>query len=249
MLRACKIFTRHFHPFWRLFPSAFWVLLFAIGFQSSIFSSNAFAQSAGLTSNDVRTDTNLEVVASPQSGSQAQSGGNVFDFSSSGGGRNTPPGPNLPSFAGGPCTGPGTGVSASGPGFSVGAGRSFEDEACQRRNWVQTLVGVSQHMPEVEANELKRVAIAIMMQDKYVGPAFEALGYDTSSPGQPQKRPQSTAVNFAQQPTSQAAAGQQRQRQPVRASMSQSCVAVVPSNASPQFRQLVAARGCEIRAR
>lgn len=248
MLRACKIFTRHSCPFWRLFPSTFSVLLFAIGFQSSIFSSGALAQSEGLTSNDVRTDTNLEVIASPQSGSQAQSGGNVFDFSSSGG-RNTPPGPNLPSFAGGPCTGPGTGVSASGPGFSVGAGRSFEDEACQRRNWVQTLVGVSQHMPEVEANELKRVAIAIMMQDKYVGPAFEALGYDTSRPGQPQKRPQSPAVSFAQQPTSQAAAGQQRQRQPVRASLSQSCVAIVPSNASAQFRQLVAARGCEIRAR
>lgn len=213
----------------------------------SVSATHAYAQSAEQTSNNVQTDTNVELSASPQSGAQSSSGGNVFDFSS-GGGRNTPPGPNLPSFAGGPCTGPGGGVSASGPGFSVGGGRSFEDKACQRRNWVQTLVGVSQHMPQVEANELKRVAIAIMMQDEYVGPAFEALGYDTSRPGQPQPRPQMSAFSAAQPRAAQPVVTQQRQQQPVRASMSENCVAVVPANASQQFRQLVAARGCEIRA-
>lgn len=211
-------------------------------------ATSLFAQTADQTSNNVQTDTNVDLTASPQSGAQSSSGGNVFDFSS-GGGRNTPPAPSLPSFAGGPCTGPGSGVSASGPGFSLGAGKSFEDESCQRRNWVQTLVGVSQHMPEVEANELKRVAIAIMMQDKYVGPAFEALGYDTSRPGQPQPRPQTSFARSSQTSTAQPTVDELRQRQPVRASMSANCVAVVPSNASPQFRQLVAARGCEIRAR
>lgn len=214
----------------------------------AVSAHQAFAQAADQTSNNVQTDTNVDLTASPQSGAQSSSGGNVFDFSN-GGGRNTPPAPSLPSFAGGPCTGPGSGVSASGPGFSLGAGKSFEDEACQRRNWVQTLVGVSQHMPEVEANELKRVAIAVMMQDKYVGPAFEALGYDTSRPGQPQPRPQTSFARSSQTSTAQPTVDEPRQRQPVRASMSASCVAVVPSNASSQFRQLVAARGCQIRDR
>jgi hypothetical protein len=211
-------------------------------------STSLSAQAADQTSNNVQTDTNVGLTASPQSGAESSSGGNIFDFSS-GGGRNTPPAPSLPSFAGGPCTGPGSGVSASGPGFAIGAGKSFEDKACQRRNWVQTLVGVSQHMPEVEANELKRVAIAIMMQDEYVGPAFQALGYDTSRPGQPQPRSQMSAVRELQPTAQQPAVTQQRQQQPVRASMSENCVAVVPANASQQFRQLVAARGCEIRAR
>ena len=204
------------------------------------------AQATGQTANDVQTDTDVDVTASPQSGAQSSSGGNVFDFSNGGGGRNTPPAPALPSFAGGPCTGPGTGVSASGPGFAIGAGKSFEDEACQRRNWVQTLVGVSQHMPEVEANELKRVAIALMMQDEYVRPAFEALGYDTSNPGRIQKRQQGPAFAAQNAPPARQPAAR---TQPVRASMSSGCVAVVPKNASAQFRELVAARGCQIRSR
>lgn len=209
----------------------------------------ANAQTADQTSNNVQNDTNVDLTASPQSGAQSSSGGNVFDFSS-GGGRNTPSSPSLPSFAGGPCTGPGTGISASGPGFAIGAGKSFEDEACQRRNWVQTLVGVSQHMPEVEANELKRVAIAIMMQDEYVGSAFEALGYDTSNPGRVQRRQQPNPSNTARvageslPPTNVA-----KSKKPVRASMSPTCVAIVPANASEQFRKLVSARGCSVRAR
>lgn len=207
---------------------------------------SAYAQSADQTNNNVEASTDVDVTSNPQSGSTAQSGGNVFDFSS-GGGRNTPPAPNLPSFAGGPCTGPGAGVSASGPGFAIGAGKSFEDEACQRRNWVQTLIGASQHMPEVEANELKRVAIAIMMQDQYVGEAFRSLGYDTSNPGQQQRPSQQAATRTAASET--APAQRTTRREPARASMSANCVAVVPANASPQFRQLVAARGCTLRTR
>lgn len=212
-------------------------------------TDQAHAQSADQTTNNVEASTDVDLTSNPQSDSSAQSGGNVFDFSSSGGGRNTPPAPNLPSFAGGPCTGPGGGVSASGPGFSIGGGRSFEDEACQRRNWVQTLIGASQHMPELEANELKRVAIAIMMQDQYVGEAFRSLGYDTNNPGQVQ-RPRQQAAAFAA--PSQAAPAQRttrQQREPIRASMSSTCVAVVPANASPRFKELVAARGCTLRSR
>lgn len=234
------------HAFSQLLVSRF-IIVFSVivCFQVALSANIAFAQSNEQTSNDVSTDTNVELVASPQSGSQASSGGNVFDFSSNGG-RNAPPAPNLPSFAGGPCTGPGTGLTASGPGFAIGGGKSFEDEACQRRNWVQTLVGVSQHMPEVEANELKRVAIAIMMQDKYVGPAFEALGYDTSNPGNPQRRPQ--VANGAQ--VAPEAAGRRKvELQPSRAAMVDKCVAIVPVNASQDFKKLVSARGCELRSR
>lgn len=220
-------------------------LSFAVGLS---WAGIADAQSADQTTNNVEAATDVDVTSSPQSDSTAQSGGNVFDFSS-GGGRNTPSAPSLPSFAGGPCTGPGGGVSASGPGFSVGGGRSFEDEACQRRNWVQTLIGASQHMPAVEANELKRVAIAIMMQDEYVGAAFRSLGYDTNNPGQMQ-RPSQQAAAFA--PPRQAAPAPRparQQREPVLASMSSGCVAVVPANASPRFKELVAARGCSLRSR
>lgn len=209
------------------------------------FSMPALAQNTTpgtATSVEAVTDVNLQ--ANPASNSTAQSGGNVFDFSNKSG-KNTPPGPGLPSFAGGPCMGVSGGVSAAGPGFAIGAGRSFEDEACQRRNWVQTLVGVAQHMPQAEANELKRVAIALMMQDEFVGPAFAALGYDTSRPGQPQKRAAPGPENAAQQ----APARQQAARAPLRGAMNQGCVTVVPASASGAFKSLLEKRGCAVQVR
>lgn len=208
----------------------------------AIFAGMAQAQNSDQSATSVESTTDVNVTASPQSGAQSQSGGNVFDFSS-GGGRNTVPGPNLPSFAGGPCMGVSGGVSVGGPGFSVGGGRSYEDKACQRRNWVQTLVGVSQHMPAAEANELKRVAIALMMQDEYLAPAFAALGHDVSNPGQAQ-RPQAASAAPVQRSNPAPA---RRANQP--AVMAQNCVAVVPANASPEFSRLVSARGCNVRTR
>jgi hypothetical protein len=194
----------------------------------------------------VEATTAVDMDANPESNSTAQSGGNVFDFSSSGG-RNTPPGPSLPSFAGGPCMGVSGGVSAAGPGFAIGAGRSFEDKACQRRNWVQTLVGVSQHMPAAEASELKRVAITLMMQDEFLAPAFAALGYDTEKPGQPRQAASSVAAvtGAASQPARQIEAV----RTPVRGAMNQDCVTVVPASASPNFIKLLENRGCAVQTR
>jgi len=194
----------------------------------------------------VDSNTAVDLQANPASNSTAESGGNVFDFSSSGG-RNTPPGPSLPSFAGGPCMGVSGGVSAAGPGFAIGAGRSFEDKACQRRNWVQTLVGVSQHMPEAEASELKRVAITLMMQDEFLAPAFAALGYDTEKPGQSrQAATQVAAVNgAASQPVRQSEVA----RTPVRGAMNQGCMTVVPASASPNFIKLLEKRGCAVEVR
>jgi hypothetical protein len=193
----------------------------------------------------VGANTDVDMQANPASNSTAQSGGNVFDFSSSGG-RNTPPGPSLPSFAGGPCMGVSGGVSAAGPGFAIGAGRSFEDKACQRRNWVQTLIGVSQHMPEADANELKRVAIALMMQDEFLAPAFATLGYDAAKPGQPRQAASVVAVAAAEP---QLARQREAARAPVRGAMNQGCVTVIPASASPSFIKLLEKRGCAVEAR
>jgi hypothetical protein len=204
----------------------------------------ATGQDIGTTGSQASAD--VRVSPTLDSNVNASSGGNVFDFSSNG--RNAPPGPNLPSFAGGPCMGVSGGVTASGPGFSLGAGRSFEDESCQRRNWVQTLVGVAQHMPQVEANELKRVAIALMMQDQYVGPAFESLGYDTTT-GQPRRRQAAPEPTAMVQEVSQPPARSQDARRPVLAQMQQGCVTVIPANASASFRSLLEARGCTVQSR
>ena len=197
-----------------------------------------------LTSNGAEANTDVSVNPTLDSNVNAQSGGNVFDFSNSS--RNAPPGPSLPSFAGGPCIGTSGGISASAPGVSFGAGRSIEDESCQRRNWVQTLVGVAQHMPQEDANELKRVAIALMMQDQFVGPAFEALGYDLSTGrrGDQRAAPQTGMQGAANQNAAVAPA-----RAPSLGQMQQGCVTIIPANASISFRTLLEARGCTVEQR
>lgn len=174
---------------------------------------------------------------------QAMSGGNVFDFSNKG--KSLGMAPALPSFAGGPCMGVSGGVSASLPGFGIGGGRSFEDESCQRRNWVQTLIGSAERMPEVEANELKRVAIVVMMQDPILAPAFRELGYNVTAPG--------TEVSSAKGRRTEAkpaAAGQtKRQVTASIGAMAQTCSVVVPTGASASFVKLVEARGCLVKRR
>jgi len=229
-----------------LFKTCFWP---AFGMCLALYCLVPAAQADPATpasGTSVGANTDVDMQANPASNSTAQSGGNVFDFSSSGG-RNTQPGPSLPSFAGGPCMGVSGGVSAAGPGFAIGAGRSFEDKACQRRNWVQTLVGVSQHMPAAEASELKRVAITLMMQDEFLAPAFAALGYDTEKPGQP--RQVTTQVAAAAEAASQPSRQSEAARTPVRGVMNQGCVTVVPASASPNFIKLLESRGCAVETR
>ena len=195
------------------------------------------AYATDLDSRNMQNQTQTSVNSSPQTNVLSQ---NAFDFSSSGG-RNTPPAPSLPSFAGGPCLGVGGGLSASGPGFAIGAARGFEDEACQRRNWVQTIIGVSQHMPERDANELKRVAVMLMMQDEFVAPAFEALGHDMS---RAQNKPANESSGSTQAPSRSV---RPAAAEPAR--MAQGCEVVVPANASTEFVSLVSARGCRIARR
>jgi len=108
----------------------------------------------------------------------SMSGGNVFDFS---GGVSVPNAPALSSFAGGPCTGSGFTGSTAVPGFSVGASSSELDESCQRRNWVQTIIGASQHMGADEAKVMLRLAIEVMREDEYLAGPMERIGLQTAS--------------------------------------------------------------------
>lgn len=173
----------------------------------------------------------------------SMSGGNVFDFSNKS--QSMGMAPSLPSFAGGACMGVSGGISASLPGIGIGGGRSFDDESCQRRNWVQTLIGAAEHMPQTEANELKRVAIVVMMQDKILAPAFRELGYNVDAPG----TEVSSAHPSANRPVATAAAAPSRQIEPKIGAMASNCTVVVPKSASPAFAALVERRGCTVTRR
>lgn len=175
----------------------------------------------------------------------SMSGGNVFDFSNKS--QSMGNAPSLPSFAGGACMGVSGGVSASLPGFGIGGGRSFDDESCQRRNWVQTLIGAAEHMPTTESNELKRVAIVVMMQDPILAPAFSELGYNVRAPGTEVSSAKPHA-NAARMSTS-ANEGSNRQVEASLGAMAANCSVVVPKNASAKFEAMVAKRGCTITRR
>ena len=203
---------------------------------AALFASVAAADptGGGSASSNVNVDGNTDV----KNEAAAQSGGNIFDFSS-GGRPNTPPAPSVGAFGGNSCVGPGTAVSGSAPGFSVGYGRSFEDESCQRRNWVQTLLGSAQHMPETEAAALKRVALELMMQDEYAGPAFEALGFESAA-----KRKEREAVARADAESAPRRAPQDTG--PRMGRMAEACTIVVPVGAPAAMKALLAQQNCKV---
>lgn len=213
-------------------------------------SGAAFAQNSTLDGSATNSASNAQVSGITASNSvgndaQAQSGGNVFDFSNKA--QSMGNAPSLPSFAGGACMGVSGGVSASLPGFGIGGGRSFDDESCQRRNWVQTLIGAAERMPQTESNELKRVAIVVMMQDPILSEAFAELGYNVTQPG----TEVSSAHPNANAPRVSTSANDSTDRQ-VEASigaMAANCTVVVPKNASAKFEAMVAKRGCTISRR
>jgi hypothetical protein len=165
--------------------------------------------------------------------------------------RMTPNAPGMPSFAGGPCIGTAISASAAIPGVSLGGGSSTEDEACQRRNWVQTLLGASQHMSPEDSLFMKRLAIEVMRDDKYLSPAFSRLGVEAPFQaveenfwGQPRRvraveadsaalvsRASTPDVTPASQPIARAAT---------------SCVTVVAASAPEQMKALLGSQGCEV---
>jgi len=192
----------------------------------------------GSASSNVNVDGNTEV----KNDASAQSGGNVFDFSSTGG-SNTPPAPSMGAFGGGPCVGPGTAVSGSAPGFSVGYGRSYDDAACQRRNWVQTIIGSAQHMPKAEAEALKRVALELMMQDEYAGAAFEALGFESAA-----KRREREVAALKEKEAEATSAARRAPREPEQrlGRMAEACTVVMPAGAPAAMKTLLASQNCRV---
>lgn len=106
----------------------------------------------------------------------SNSGGNSFDFSTS-----VPNGPAMSAFAGGPCTGAGTTASTSVAGLSLGAGKMALDESCQRRNWVQTLLGASQHMTAEESRMMVRLAVEVMRDDPFLAGPMERVGIGSTN--------------------------------------------------------------------
>lgn len=190
-------------------------------------NSNSAANVSGITaSNSVGNDAH------------SQSGGNVFDFSNKT--QSMGNAPAIGGFGGGPCMGVSGGISASLPGFGIGGGRSFDDVSCQRRNWVNTLLGAASLMPETEGRELKRVAIVVMMQDPILGPAFKQLGYNVDQPGTEVSSAKGTeaARTAATAPPHHVASSV--------GAMASVCSAVVPKNATPAFIALIEKRGCVV---
>jgi hypothetical protein len=213
-------------------------------------AATGFAQDAppDLSTNgqNVSGEQNVDLSSNPTA--------NVTVQSISGGGasyRMTPNAPGMPSFAGGPCIGPSVSASGAIPGVSFGGGVSKEDEACQRRNWVQTLIGASQHMSPDDSLFMKRLAFEVMRDDEYLSPAFARLGLTPPT--------QSVAKNFWGQPkrAKTAAAGLDRPvaratsanatsaPRPI-ARAAKSCVTVLAASAPAQMKDLLSRQGCKV---
>jgi hypothetical protein len=192
--------------------------------------------------NDVNAKVDVNSDSEVKNDASSLSGGNVFDFSNSS--RNTPPAPSIGSFGGGSCVGTGQGVSGSMPGFSLGVGQSLEDESCQRRSWVQTMIGAAQHMPEAEANALKKAAIEIMMQDKYAGDAFRALGYESAKERSEKAQQQQSIAAASQRSTAPAAP----KTAPVAkiGQLASSCAVIIPRGAPASIARLLKSQGCTL---
>jgi hypothetical protein len=181
---------------------------------------------------------------------------NVTVQSITGGGasyRMTPNAPGMPSFAGGPCIGASMAASGAIPGVSFGGGVSKEDASCQRRNWVQTLIGASQSLSPEDALFMKRLAFEVMRDDEYLSPGFARLGVapptntvkknfwgkpiastsgvSVATSGTAETAPQVVAAVAAPRPVARAA---------------KSCVVVVAASAPAQMKALLGSKGCAV---
>lgn len=184
---------------------------------------------------------------------------NVTVQSITGGGssyRMTPNAPGMPTFAGGPCIGASMAASGAIPGVSIGGGVSKEDESCQRRNWVQTLIGASQSMSPEDALFMKRLAFEVMRDDEYLSPAFARLGVAPPTNtvqknfwGKPRASNYDVAVatSGAEAAAPQAVAADDAPRPVARAA--QGCVVVVAASAPAPMKDLLGSQGCEVLVR
>lgn len=195
-------------------------------------ASMAFSQSLGPVI-DSASDADATLESVQESNNMASSGGNIFDFSSSG---NRAPAPGMPSFAGGPCTGESYSASGSFPGLSLGAGRSQLDETCQRRNWVQTLLGAAQQMSEADGRILRAVAVEVMKEDPILQDAFANLGI-----GADPNAAVAASAGPAEAVSTKSAVG----KKVTGPKMAESCEVVVGPNSPAGFEKVLANRGCK----
>ncbi len=137
-----------------------------------------FLPFAALTETVPDTTNLYGVTTTTDSTAQSMSGGNQFDLSNN---ENSPAAPAMPSFAGGPCTGEASTASTSVAGVAIGGGKTSLDDSCQRRNWVQTLLGASQHMNEKEAQVMVRLAVEVMREDPYLAGPMERVGLGSTN--------------------------------------------------------------------
>lgn len=150
--------------------------------------------------------------------------------------RMTPNAPSMPSFAGGPCIGTSATASGAIPGISFGAGVSKEDASCQRRNWVQTLIGASEHLTPEDGVLMKRLAFEVMREDEYLAGPFQRLGLGLPTEADEKAVRKSTQnAKPAAKPAKKAAAR-----------FDTGCVVVVASSAPAGIAQVLGKRGCRI---
>lgn len=169
-------------------------------------------------------------------------GGNNFDFSSNSDGSLRVPPPGLANIAAGPCSGGGVTGSLSVTGVALGVGKQKIDESCDRRAWVQTLLGAAQQMNDKDGQVLRAVAVKVMEGDPIVGEAFDAvLGRtpdDKKAKGAAQERaadagtPKKVGLSISSQ----------------NADTAENTCLIAASAASPvAYLNAIKARGCQIR--
>jgi hypothetical protein len=205
---------------------------------------------------NVSGEQNANLTSSPSA--------NVTVQSITGGGasyRMTPNAPGMPSFAGGPCIGSGVAASGAVPGVSFGGGVTKEDESCQRRNWVQTLIGASQSMSPEDALFMKRLAFEVMRDDEYLSPGFARLGIEAPTNtvrknmwGKPKVVSAATATSdlpigyidtFDQKPIDMVSQETIEVSRPEAKAVA-GCVVVVAESAPEQMKSLLTSKGCEV---
>lgn len=180
------------------------------------------------TQSNTQLNTEAELNANPSASIIVQS------ITGGSGQRATPNAPGMPSFAGGPCLGTSVSASSAIPGVSLGAGMSKEDESCQRRNWIQTLIGAAQHMQPEDALIMNRLAFQIMREDKYLAGPMERVGIPSLT--------EDDAGHSGRQDAPKPAAAAEK---PV-ARMASVCTVVVPKSRPDAMVALLAARGCAV---
>jgi hypothetical protein len=205
------------------------VVLFAlgalIGGLPTVSLADPVVDGASTTQSSTDVNTQATTNANPSASIIVQS---ISGGSSS---RATPNAPGMPSFAGGSCMGTSVSASSAVPGVSFGGGFSKEDESCQRRNWIQTLIGAAQHMSPEDALIMNRMAFQIMREDKYLQGPLTRIGIP----------------DLADEDSNKVSAKKVKgQKVEAVARIASVCTVVLPKSRPDAMVALLAARGCAV---